>query len=301
MKPRNDRALALSAFCLEIESYRRTLEGRARDAEAFLKFYFARPGGDAPPVDRLFLHLPREVRAPIVAGWRVRGLKAALRDDDERVKAVIQDALEAGDIDATMFESGVAAEVLVDYVPLDEWWQFWRGAALGPAFVKKALAAARAHRLVDDEWFLGAVASRGGKLKGTDAIADTLAKDEVIAWMRAIHASGDASPGGIIAARGWDNVLAKTAPDALLTVLDAFARKMNLVKADSGVPPRPLSMAPLHGFEDMPPVDLSKVDADGATPWGDDGPPPFSEPGEIVGDDELEHVPTPHIPPPLPE
>jgi hypothetical protein len=300
MKPRNDRALALSAFCLEIETYRRTVEGRARDAKAFLGFYFARGRGSAATVDRLFSHLPRAVRAPIIAGWRVRGLKAALRDDDDRVRAVVEDALEAGDIDATMFESGVPPEVLVDYVPLDEWWQFWRGAALPTASVQKALAAARALRLVDDAWFLGAVEGRAGKVKGTDAVADTLTKDEIIAWVRALHASGDASPAGIVAARGWENILAKTAPEALLVALDAFARKMNLVKADSVVPPRPLSMAPLHGFEDMPPVDLSKVDAD-ASAWGDEGPPPFSEPGEAVGDDELEHVPTPHLPPPLPE
>ena len=58
MKPRNDRALALSAFCLEIESYRRTPEGRARDADAFLRFYFARATGEAPPStasSRIFL------------------------------------------------------------------------------------------------------------------------------------------------------------------------------------------------------------------------------------------------------
>jgi len=305
MKPRNDRALALSAFCLEIESYRRTTEGRARDAETFLDFYFARPSDGSPPVDRLFSHLPREVRAPVIAGWGVRGLKAALRDDDERVRGVVLDALEAGDVDAAMFESGVSPEVLIDYVPLDEWWQFWRGTALPDASVQKALAVARACRLIDDEWFLGAVEARGGKLKGTDAIADTLTKDEVIAWVRALRASGDASPSGVVAALGWENVLAKTAPETRLSVLDSFARKVRLVKTDSMMPPRPLSMSPMHGFEDMPQVDLSKLDADGADVggWGDEGPPPFSEPGEVVRDDEIEHVPTTtsHRPPPLPE
>src|SRR3954471_14880198 len=107
MKPRNDRALALSAFCLEIEGHRRTADGRVRDATAFLQFYFARDSGGAAATDRLFQHLPSEVRAPIIAGWRVRGLKAALRDDDERVRAVVADALEAGDIDAAMFETGL--------------------------------------------------------------------------------------------------------------------------------------------------------------------------------------------------
>lgn len=301
MKPRNDRALALSAFCLEIESFRRTPEGRARDAEAFLHFYFARPSGGAPVTDRLFVHLPREVRAPIIAGWRVRGLKAALRDDDERVCSVVIDALEAGDIDAAMFESGITPEVLIDYVPLDEWWEFWRAKVLPAASVQKAIAAARASQLIDDAWFLTAVEGRGGKLKGTDAIAETLSKDDVIGWVRALHTSGDGSPSGVIAARGWDNVLAKTSPDALLAVLDGFARKVNLVKPASVAPARPTSMSPLHGFEDMPQVDLSKLEGGDAGSWGDEGPPPFSEPGEVVNDEELEHVPTPHLPPPLPE
>ena len=301
MKPRNDRALALSAFCLEIESFRRTPEGRARDAEAFLHFYFARPSAGAPVTDRLFVHLPREVRAPIIAGWRVRGLKAALRDDDERVCSVVLDALEAGDIDATLFESGISPEVLIDYVPLDEWWEFWRANVLPAASVQKAVASARASQLIDDAWFLGAVEGRGGKLKGTDAIAETLSKDEVIGWVRALHLSGDGSASGVIAARGWDNVLAKTSPDALLAVLDGFARKVHLVKAASVAPPRPLSMSPLHGFEDMPQVDLSKLEGGDAGGWGREGLRPFSEPGEVVDDEELEHVPTPHLPPPLPE
>ena len=300
MKPRNDRALALSAFCLEIESHRRTTEGRVRDSAAFLDFYFARQAGVA--TDRLFPHLPHEVRAPIIAGWRVRGLKAALRDDDERVRAVVLDGLDAGDIDAAMFESGVEPQVLVDYVPLDEWWQFWRGKGLPNAAVQKALATARTMQLIDDAWFLATVAARDGKLTGTDAIADTLTKDEMIGWVRALRESGDASAKGVLAARGWDNVLAKTAPAALLAVLDAFALKVHLVRSESIAPPaQTASISPLHGFEDMPQVDLSKVDADGAGGWGDDAPPPFSEPGAVVTDDELEHVPTPHLPPPLPD
>ena len=107
---------------------------------------------------------------------------------------VVADALEAGDVDATMFESGITPEILIDYVPLDEWWQFWRGMELPVASVQKAVAAARASRLIDDEWFLGAIEGRGGKLKGTDALAETLTKDEVIAWVRALHVSGDGSP-----------------------------------------------------------------------------------------------------------
>ena len=303
MKPRNDRALALSAFCLELEKYRRTPEGRVRNAEAFLHYYVPRQGDGSAATDRLFLHLPREVRGPILAGWRIRGLKAAQRDDDERVKAVILDALEAGDLDATMFEDGVVAETLIDYAPLDEWWTFWRGTALPNAAVQKALGIARAMHLIDDKWFLENVEGRGGKTKGTDAVADTLTKDDIIAWIRGIHTSGDASPAGVIAARGWDNVLAKTAPEALLAALDAFARKVHLVLPPASTAPRPLSSPPLDGFEGMPVVDLSKIDADAAQEhggWGDE-PPPQSLPGEMVHDDEIEHVTTPHRPPPLPK
>ena len=283
MKPRNDRALALSAFCLEIEKYRRTPEGRVRNAEAMLNFYFPRQGDGKTATDRLFLHLPREVRGPIIAEWRVRGLKAALRDDDERVKTVVLDALEAGDVDATMFEAGIAPETLIDYAPLDEWWSFWRATALPNAAVQKALLTARAMNLIDDRWFLDNVEGRSGKLKGTDAVCDTLTKDDVIGWIRGIHTSGDGSPAGIIAARGWDNVLAKTAPEALLAALDHFARKVHLTPSAS-MAPKPLSRPPLDGFEGMPPVDLSKLDridadapADGG--WADDSQPPQSLPG----------------------
>jgi hypothetical protein len=301
MKPRNDRALALSAFCLEIEKHRRTPEGRVRNAEAFLHFYFPRQGDGTAATDRLFLHLPSEVRGPIVAGWRIRGLKAALRDDEERVKLVVLDALEAGDLDAAMFEEGVLPETLIDYAPLDEWWSFWRGTALPNAAVQKALASARAMHLIDDKWFLENVEGRGGKTKGTDAVADTLTKDDVIGWIRGIHASGDASPAGVIAARGWDNVLAKTSPEALLAALDAFARKVHLVPTASTAPGAPTS-PPVDGFEGMPPVDLSQIDPDAAPEpggWGEDPPPGSMR--EAVSDDEIEHVKTPHRPPPLPK
>ena len=302
MKPRNDRALALSAFCLEIEKHRRTPEGRVRNADAFLQFYFPRERGGANVVDRMFVHLPREVRGPVLAAWRIRGLKAALRDDDERVKDVVLDALDAGDLDATMFEEGVSPEKLVDFVPLDEWWSFWRGKSLPNSAVQKALATARAMHLVDEKWFLENVQGRGGKLKGTDAVCDTLSKDEITSWLRGVHASGDASPAGLVAARGWDNVLAKTAPDALLAALDAFAAKVHLVRTGSA-PPEPLSRHPRDAFDANAPLDLSAIDPD-ATPnggWPDEEAVPRSLPGEPVADEEIQTMDTPHRPPPLPK
>ncbi|MBS2013240.1 MAG: hypothetical protein JST00_10155 [Deltaproteobacteria bacterium] len=275
MRPRNDRALALSAFCLELEIHRRTPEGRVRTAESFLEFYFSRKGGVAN--DRLFLHLPPEVRGPIVASWGIRGKKAALRDDDDRVRAVVQDALDAEDLDAAKLEAGVAPDVLVDWVPLDEWWTFWRGTSLPNAAVQKALATARALHLVDDRWFFEAVEGRSGKLRGTDAICDTLTKDEVVAWIKNIHASGDASPAGLVHARGWEALLAKTSAEALLVALDAFARKVHLAPTPSTLP-QPLSRPPLEGFGQLP------VD-------------------EYVGGDEVESIREPPLrsaPPPLP-
>ncbi len=304
MKPRNDRALALSAFCLEIEKHRRTPEGRVRNAEGFLHFYFPRQGDGTVSADRIFVHLPQQVRGPILAEWKIRGLKAALRDDDARVKAVVLDALEATDLDSKMFEEGIVPETLIDYAPLDEWWQFWRGTALPNSAVQKALATARAMHLVDDKWFLENVQGRGGKLKGTDSVCDTLTKDDVTGWIRGVHASGDGSPAGIIAARGWDAILAKTAPDALLAALDAFASKVHLTVSTS-VAPKPLSSPPLDGFENMPPIDMAAAAAEAgardADVWGDDSQPPQSLPGDIVNDDEIESVRTPARPPPMPK
>ncbi|MDB4941414.1 MAG: hypothetical protein JWP97_948 [Labilithrix sp.] len=292
MKPRNDRALALSAFCLEIEKHRRTPEGRVRNAEQFLHYYFPRTGsGAAATVDRLFVHLPPEVRGPVIAGWRIRGLKAALRDDDERVKAVVLDALEAGDLDAPTFEGGLGPETVVDYVPLDEWWTFWRGAALPNAAVQKALATARAMHLVDDAWFLENVSGRGGKVRGTDAVCDTLSKDEITAWIKGVHASGDASPAGIVAARGWESILAKTAPEALLAALDAFAAKVHLVTSASVAPPN-------GGRE---PLDLSAIDPDAAPNGGWPDEERRTGNGELVDEGEIETLDTPHRPPPLPQ
>jgi hypothetical protein len=159
--------------------------------------------------------------------------------------------------------------------------------------------------LIDDKWFLDNVEGRGGKTKGTDAVADTLTKDDIIAWVRGIHASGDASPAGVLAARGWENVLAKTAPEALLAALDAFARKVHLVVPANSSAPQPLTSPPLDdGFEGMPQVDLSQIDPDAAPEpggWGDDSSPPQSLPGMPVLDEEIEQINTPHRPPPLPK
>lgn len=234
MKPRNDRALVLSAFCLELEGYRRTDEGRIRDANDFLRFFFPLEGGGRK--DAIFVHIPRQIRGPIISGWGVRGKQSALRDDDERVRSVVEDALAAEDLDAARFEAGLDARTVIDWAPLDEWWRFWRGATLPPHATRKALATARALRIFDDTWFLETVASRGGRLKGTDAVAENLTKDQIAGWVRAVHASGTASPDGLVAAITWETILAKTAPEALLMTLDALAARENLVN-DGKSPP----------------------------------------------------------------
>ena len=95
--------------------------------------------------------------------------------------------------------------------------------------VQKALATARELGLFDDQWFLDNVDGRGGRLKGTDTICDTLSKDQIIAWVRNIHASGDGTAAGIVAALGWEAILSKTSQEALLFALDALAKKVGLV------------------------------------------------------------------------
>lgn len=223
----NDRKNAVTRFCLAMEEHRRTEAGRVRTAREMVDFFFPRAQGTAE--DRIFRHIPPEVRGPIVSGWGVRGAKSAVRDDDEKIRHVVCDALAAGDIDEAMFEEGVAAQILIDWAPLPEWWTFWRTGKLTGVAIQKALAVARELALFDDRWFLQNVEGRGGKLKGTDTLCDTLSKDQIVAWLRKVHESGDGSPAGLVNALGWETILSKTSQEALLFALDALARKIGLV------------------------------------------------------------------------
>jgi len=226
-KPRNDRDLAVTKFCRAMEEHRRTDAGRVRTAKEFVAQFF--PYDEKKSTDRLFLHMPNEVRGPVLAKWGIRGAKAALKDDDAKVQFVVHDALVAGDIDDGIFEEGITCETLVDCVVLADWWAFWRHGKLTGVAIQKALATAREVGLIDDKWFLENIQGRGGKLQGTDVLCDTLSKDQIITWLRRLHETGDASPSGIVAALGWETILAKAAQDALLYALDQFARKTGLV------------------------------------------------------------------------
>lgn len=227
-KPRNDPQNAVTKFCLAMEDLRRTDGARVKNAKDFVDYFF--PHDESRATDQLFVHLPREVRAPVVAGWGIRGAKAALRDDDDRIRSVVHDAILAGDIDAGVFEEGVSAAIVASWVPLGEWWFFWRSGKVSGVPAQKALAVARELGLFDDMWFLENIDGRGGRLKGTDTIADTLSKEQIVAWVRGVHASGDGSPAGLVAALGWETILTKTAQEALLFALDALAKKIGLAK-----------------------------------------------------------------------
>jgi hypothetical protein len=284
-KPRNDRNQAVTKFCLAMEDHRRTEAGRVRTAKEFVAHFF--PYDEAKAKDQLFLHMPNDVRGPVLAKWGIRGAKAALKDDDDRVKLVVHDALVAGDIDEAIFEEGIESAILIDWIVLAEWWSFWRHGRLTGIAIQKALATARELGLIDDKWFLLNVQGRGGKLKGTDVLCDTLSKDQIVAWVRKLHEGGDGSPAGIIAAIGWDTVLAKTAQDALLFALDQFARKAGLAldTAES---------------TDAPKVGESKASAGGAASSGGAAPPspittgspPSQEPSTARHDKLAEAHPT---------
>jgi len=232
MPTRNDRKSAVTQFCLATEQHRRTDAGRVRTSVELLDHFFPRTGGKAE--DRVFLHVPRDVRGPVISAWGIRGPKSANRDDDEKVRRVVDDALASGDIDDTMFETGLSAVILIDWLPLADWWTFWRGGKLTGVAIQSALATARELGLFDDKWFLENIAGRGGKTKGTDTVCDTLAKDQIVGWMRNIHASGDGSPRGLVAAIGWDTILQKTSQEALLFALDSLAKRIGLVKGALG-------------------------------------------------------------------
>ena len=89
-RPRNDLSTQLVRFCLALEEFRRTAEGRVRTPTQFLQAFF--PYDERGPEDKVFSFLPREIRGPIIAAWGIRGQKAALRDDDAKIASVVFDA-----------------------------------------------------------------------------------------------------------------------------------------------------------------------------------------------------------------
>ncbi len=250
-KPRNDLSSPVPRFCFGLETNRRTTEGRVRTAQEFVAHFF--PYTERAAEDRIFRFLPKVVRGPILTAWGVRAQKSALRDTDEKVCSVVHDALVAGDMDAAAFEEAMVPELVVGWLDLPDWWAFWRGGKLGKFAILKALEAGYELGLFDAEWFLETLGT-GGKLRGTDLLAQGLSKADLTEWVRAIYQSGDASPKGMLAALGWDQVVAKTADESLIAVLDAMALKIGLVT------PKPAEAAPEKPEEKVeaspqPPVD----------------------------------------------
>jgi hypothetical protein len=236
--PTNDLEASVTKFCLSLERDRRTPEGRSRSEREFREHFF--PYDDGIARDRILKFLPQDVRGPIIASWGIRGRKAAMRDDDNRVRAVVHDAFVAGDIDDQTFEDGLNPDIVVGWAELADWWRFWRGGKHTKYSIQRALETAYDLELLDARWFLDTLESGGGKLHGTDVLVEGMSKTELADWIKKIHESGDGSPRGLLNALGWPTLVAKTSNAVLLSAMDAFAQKNGLVKdkfkADEGEP-----------------------------------------------------------------
>ena len=225
-RTKNDLGSALVRFCVAIEEHRRTAEGRVRTPAQFLEHFFSTTGGTAK--DEVFRHMPKEVRGPILSGWGIRGAKAALRDEDDKVATVVLDALTAGDLDADAFESALAPDKLLAWVPLASFWAFWRAGAINKPAMLRAFTKAYELKLLDAKAFVEDLKARGGELTGTDVLGSSLTKDDLIEWVRKIHATADGSPKGIVEALGWEKIVAKAPTEALLGALDALAVRLGI-------------------------------------------------------------------------
>lgn len=231
----NDLEASVPKFCLLLEEDRRTPEGRVQSPKQFREHYFTYSGSS--PADRIFKHMPREVRGPILTAWGIRGPKSALRDDDEKVQEVAREALTAGDIDDDTFEEGLAPKVVIRWVDLKDWWSFWRKGRLNKQSLRVALEGAYQLGLFDATWFLDTIQTPNGRLQGTDVLGDVLTKAELVEWVRNVHQSRDGTPRGLMAALGWERIIAKTADEVLLALLDAMAVKRGLAaKEAAGTP-----------------------------------------------------------------
>jgi len=223
---KNDLGTPLVRFCLAIEEHRRTPEGRVRTPAQFIEHFFMVSNGAAK--DEVFRHMPKDVRGPILSGWGIRGAKAALRDEDDKVATVVVDALAAGDLDADTFETALGPEKLLAWVPLASFWAFWRAGAINKPALLRAFTKAYELKLLDAKAFVDDLKARGGELTSTDVLASSLTKDDLIEWVRKIHAAGDGSPKGIVEALGWEKIIAKTPTEALLGALDALAVRLGI-------------------------------------------------------------------------
>jgi hypothetical protein len=229
VRTKNDLGTALVRFCVAIEEHRRTAEGRVRTPAQFLEHFFASTNGIGK--DEVFRHMPKEVRGPILSGWGIRGAKAALRDDDEKVATVVVDALAAGDLDADAFETALAPDKLLAWVPLASFWAFWRAGAINKPALLRAFTKAYELKLLDAKAFVEDLKARGGEVAGTDVLGTSMTKDDLIEWVRKIHASGDGSPKGLVEALGWEKIVAKAPTEALLGALDALAVRLGIADA----------------------------------------------------------------------
>lgn len=229
VRTKNDLGAALVRFCVAIEEHRRTAEGRVRTPAQFLEHFFATTNGAAK--DEVFRHMPKEIRGPILSGWGIRGAKAALRDEDDKVATVVVDALAAGDLDADAFETALAPEKLLAWVPLASFWAFWRAGAINKAALLRAFTKAYELKLLDAKAFVDDLKARGGELTGTDVLGTSMTKDDLIEWVRKIHAAGDGSPKGLVEALGWEKIVAKAPTEALLGALDSLAVRLGIADA----------------------------------------------------------------------
>jgi len=275
---RNDLTAAVPQFCFGLEAHRRTPEGRVRSAQEFVAHFF--PYDARQSKDRIFRLMPNDVRAPILTTWGVRGKKSAFRDDDGKVQSVIHDALVAGDIDATMFEAALSPDIIMRWIELPDWWAFWRAGKILTHTLLKALESAYELGLFDAEWFLDTLRGGGGKLRGTDVLAEGLSKSDLTEWVRNVHQSQDGSAKGLITALGWDQIASKTADDILLAVIDALAVKVSLAlttepTAGPGEPPT-LETKTVDKKAEPPPKVETKADA--PSPKVEVAPPPAAPP-----------------------
>jgi hypothetical protein len=223
----NDLDAPLTRFCLALEAYRRTPEGRVRSSEEFLAHFF--PHDQDIAADLILRLMPNEVRGPILAGWGIRGAKAALTDTNEKVEQVVHDALRAGDLDHVAFEAALTPELVITALPLSEWWMFWRTGRLSAPILSRAVITAHEHGLFDARWFLDALVASDGHTRGIDVFAAKLPKPELAAWVHNIAEAGDATPEGIVKALGWPKLLEHTSTSGMLGVLDAMVKKVGLL------------------------------------------------------------------------
>jgi hypothetical protein len=305
-----DPASQIGQFFLNFETAWRQAGGSGTHTpKDFRQFFF--PFDRSDSTDRIFRHLTAEERADLVFGWHICGRKMAIRYSAERITEIVLEAFLEGDLDDERFAESIGPDLVLRRVPIEEWWRFFMLGKFSKPVILKFLNLADAACFIDASWFFAKVKTTvsSGRMNGLDALSAVLTKTDLADWLLKLHRimlSHAAHEQDLLAALGFETVVAKMALEDLQALVAEFGQRFGLTEAVADSTPTPVPAPPpedkeleaaLGRLTLRPAADVSAPAAPAETPPERDGREsvPLLEvsggDGDVVSEDELVAVP----------